>query len=89
MTIPGSIGGIEVAREVRRLGVTTPLVANSGYTETAGLVRATEFGFDASLRKPFSLDGLVKVLTSLKTGTHQVPTQPSLSPGVEPKADPK
>jgi signal transduction histidine kinase len=62
------IDGYEVARQLRARSSNgrIPLVALSGYGQTADLKRAFEAGFDSHLTKPVAVEQLHNVITALK-----------------------
>jgi two-component system, cell cycle sensor histidine kinase and response regulator CckA len=62
LTVPGGIGGREVAAEIRKLSTSVPLFVSSGYSDDPILANPTEFGFSASIAKPFSHSELAKLL---------------------------
>ncbi len=62
LTIPGGLGGKETAAELRRLGHTLPLFVSSGYADDPVMARPEDFGFTASIGKPFAKADLAAVL---------------------------
>jgi CheY-like chemotaxis protein len=58
LTIPGGLGGKEVAEEIRRSDAVTPLFVSSGYTGDPVIADPKAFGFTDSLRKPFTINEL-------------------------------
>ncbi len=64
MTLPGTLGGLEVARAVRADPDLRDvlLIGLSGYGEEEDLARAKEAGFDEYLVKPILLDTVRKAL---------------------------
>ena len=54
LTIPGGIGGREVADEIRKTDVDVPIFVSSGYSEDPIVAHPREFGFSASISKPFT-----------------------------------
>jgi PAS domain S-box-containing protein len=53
LTIPGGIGGKEVAEEIRKLDKSVPIFVSSGYADDPVIANPHEYGFTASLSKPF------------------------------------
>lgn len=53
------LNGFELAAEVRRLGIDTPLIVLSARHETKDKVRALGLGADDYMTKPFDLDELI------------------------------
>jgi PAS domain S-box-containing protein len=64
LTVPGGFGGKEVAAEIRKLDTNIPLFVSSGYSDDPVLANPTEFGFSASIAKPFRHSELATVLGS-------------------------
>ena len=62
LTIPGGLGGKEVAEAIRRVDGQTPLFVASGYAEDEILAHPGEYGFTASISKPFRAADLVAML---------------------------
>jgi len=62
LTIPGGMGGREAIGEIRKLGAETPCFVASGYTEDPVMANPKEYGFTASICKPFSISELAKML---------------------------
>jgi signal transduction histidine kinase/CheY-like chemotaxis protein len=52
-TIPGGMGGIEMIRELRKTDIATPVFVSSGYADNPCMIRPADFGFTASIQKPF------------------------------------
>lgn len=65
LTIPGGMGGREVAAKLRGAGVEVALVVSSGYSTDPVLSDHGTYGFDRAIEKPFRLDDLRRVLQSL------------------------
>lgn len=62
LTIPGGMGGEEAAKEIRKLDADIPLFVSSGYSEDPVMSNPTEYGFTASISKPFRLAELAGML---------------------------
>jgi len=69
LTIPGGMGGKEAIREIRKLnaGAETPAFVASGYTEDPVMANPEEYGFTASIGKPFMTSELAKMLNTYLT----------------------
>ncbi|MBN1128672.1 MAG: PAS domain S-box protein [Chitinispirillaceae bacterium] len=68
LTIPGGMGGKEAIGEIRKWCSKTPVFVASGYAEDPVMSHPTEYGFTASLSKPFKKTELVTMLNRyLKT----------------------
>jgi CheY-like chemotaxis protein len=62
MTIPGGMGGKEATAEIRKLNAEIPVFVASGYADDPVMKNPAEFGFTASLCKPFRMAELAKLL---------------------------
>jgi two-component system, cell cycle sensor histidine kinase and response regulator CckA len=68
LTIPGSMGGKEVVREMRKTDKTTPIIVSSGYSEGPVMSAPHAFGFTAALPKPIRIAELTELLNKHLTG---------------------
>lgn len=62
LTIPGGHGGREVIGEIRKICQETPAFVVSGYADDPVMANPQQFGFNASLCKPFKRVDLEKTL---------------------------
>jgi PAS domain S-box-containing protein len=62
LTIPGGMGGLEAIGEIRKFDDSVPVFVSSGYTEGFAMKNPEEYGFTASLDKPFRKTELVALL---------------------------
>lgn len=62
LTIPGGMGGIQTVEEIRKINTTVPVIIASGYSESPAISNPTNYGFNASLKKPYSKEDLIKIL---------------------------
>ena len=62
LTIPGEMGGKEVAEEIRQIDKEVPLFVASGYAVDPIIARPGEYGFTASISKPFKMADLMEML---------------------------
>jgi two-component system, cell cycle sensor histidine kinase and response regulator CckA len=62
LTIPGGMGGREVAEEIRKLNREIPIFVSSGYAEDPVIANPLNYGITASLSKPFKRVELVEML---------------------------
>jgi len=62
LTIPGGMGGKEAIKEIRKLCSDTPVFVSSGYSEDPIIAHPQEYGFNASIRKPFMIADLAGML---------------------------
>jgi PAS domain S-box-containing protein len=65
LTVPGGMGGKEAASLIRGWQPSLPLIVSSGYAEDPVVASPREYGFSASLRKPFVMSELAKILDEL------------------------
>jgi signal transduction histidine kinase/ActR/RegA family two-component response regulator len=62
LTVPGGMGGKECAVRLRALDLSVPLIVSSGYSDDPVLSEFRKYGFDAVLRKPWTVGQLSQVL---------------------------
>ncbi|MGE5372428.1 MAG: ATP-binding protein [Solirubrobacterales bacterium] len=62
LTVPGGIGGKEAVQEILKMDPTVRTIVFSGYADGAVLANYREYGFNAALCKPFSIEQLGEVL---------------------------
>ncbi len=62
LTIPGRMGGKEAVLEIRKLCSQTPVFVSSGYADDPVMANPREYGFTASICKPFKLDEFSRML---------------------------
>ena len=62
LTVPGGMGGVEAVAEVRTLDKKVPIFVASGYADDPVMKNPTEFGFTASICKPFKKIDLAEML---------------------------
>lgn len=63
LTLPGEAGGVDTGRQIKALSPEAVLLVSSGYSGDPVLARPEEYGFAASLHKPFTLAELAEVLS--------------------------
>lgn len=63
LTVPGSMGGIETVRELRKMDKNIPVFVSSGYADDPVMQYPAEYGFTASISKPFVRKELAKMLS--------------------------
>src|SRR5882724_1639363 len=68
LTVRSGQGGREIVGALRELSPRLAIIACSGYTDDPAMADPTRFGFSGSLRKPFLLSELSKVLADLIAG---------------------
>ena len=62
IVVPGGMGGQEALAVLRPSFPQLRAIAMSGYGEDPVIANPSRFGFDTSLRKPFSRDELMRVV---------------------------
>ncbi len=67
VTIPGGLGGKDLIEGLRKKFPTLPIIVISGYSDDPIINRPQDYGFTASLRKPFIYDELKKLLSKITT----------------------
>ncbi len=65
LTIRGGMGGKEAARRILEFDKDAKLVVASGYSHDPILADYTQYGFRSALAKPFTLNAISEVLSSL------------------------
>jgi PAS domain S-box-containing protein len=65
LTIPGGMGGKEAIEEIRKLDKDVPAIVSSGYSDDPVMSDPGNYGFTASITKPYSLHELVKLLNRI------------------------
>jgi two-component system, cell cycle sensor histidine kinase and response regulator CckA len=56
------MGGIDTAAAIKKIDPLIPLIVSSGYADDAVLANPHQYGFAASLRKPFTQSELMEIL---------------------------
>jgi PAS domain S-box-containing protein len=62
LTIPGGMGGIEAVGEIRKLNKEIPVFVMSGYADNSTMKNPLDYGFTASIPKPFTIAELSEML---------------------------
>ena len=62
LTVPGGMGGIQAVKEVRKLNKEIPVFVISGYADDPVLKNPVNYGFTASISKPFTITELSDML---------------------------
>jgi PAS domain S-box-containing protein len=65
LTIPGGMGGRAVAEPLQRMNPDALLIASSGYSDDPIMADPSQFGFSASLAKPYTRGEMEKLMSSL------------------------
>lgn len=64
LTIPGSMGGVETARQILAFDPAAPLVVSSGYSADPVMANYREYGFCAAIEKPYNVEDIAKIISS-------------------------
>lgn len=62
LTIPGGMGGKEIATAIRAINTVTPIFVASGYVDDSVLANPHNYGITASINKPFTRNDLICML---------------------------
>ncbi len=62
LTIPGGMGGKEAIQRIRALAPHLPVFESSGYADDVAIANPKDYGFTASIRKPFTRSELAEIL---------------------------
>jgi len=63
LTIPGAMGGKEAVQELLKIDPQAKAVVSSGYSNDPIMANCREYGFQATVTKPFQLQELLKVIS--------------------------
>jgi PAS domain S-box-containing protein len=64
LTVPGGMGGMEAVTVIRELNKEIPVFVASGYAENSVMKNPVEYGFTASISKPFNIEELSEMLNT-------------------------
>jgi PAS domain S-box-containing protein len=59
LLVPGDMGGMEVAAEIRKISPDITIVAASGYSDAPAITHPADYGFSGSVCKPFRIAELL------------------------------
>lgn len=62
LTVPGEMGGLEAIALIRKMNLDVPVFVASGYADDPVMRNPSEYGFSASLCKPFKRDELIEMM---------------------------
>jgi CheY-like chemotaxis protein len=68
LTIPGGMGGTETKDALRKIAPSVKIMASSGYSDDPIMSHPKEYGFDASVRKPYDMVELAAALARVMKG---------------------
>ena len=66
LTIPGGMGGVEAARRILDLDPDARLIVSSGYSDDPVMANFIDYGFCASIEKPYKIEDVSRVLLSVQ-----------------------
>jgi PAS domain S-box-containing protein len=64
LTVVGGMGGMEAVTEIRKLNKNIPVFVASGYADNSVMKAPIEYGFTASIAKPFTMSELSEMLNN-------------------------
>ena len=67
LTIPGGMGGKEAVKKIHQVFPDVPVIVSSGYTDDPVMKAPSEYGFVCSIKKPYMINSLSKILTNCIT----------------------
>ncbi len=65
LTVPGGMGGQEAAEKLLRIDPAAKIIVSSGYSNDPAMANYKDYGFCAAVAKPFDLQQLSSVITSV------------------------
>jgi len=66
LTIPGGMGGVEAARQILSIDQEAQLIVSSGYSDDPVMANYSDYGFCASLEKPYNVEEISSILQKTK-----------------------
>jgi CheY-like chemotaxis protein len=65
LTVPEGLGGIDTLRKLREIHPEVKAIASSGYSDDPVIVQPENYGFAASLAKPYNLNEFLNCITNV------------------------
>jgi PAS domain S-box-containing protein len=65
LTIPGGMGGVQAAKKIHQLNPNAKIIVASGYSNDSVISRYKDYGFCASIGKPYGMNDLVETINSV------------------------
>ena len=62
LSLPGSLGGMDVANEIRRIDAQATIIVCSGHSDATEMTHYADYGFSGALEKNFNRDIIKQVL---------------------------
>jgi signal transduction histidine kinase/ActR/RegA family two-component response regulator len=75
LTVPGGMGGKELAVELHKRAPDLPIIVMSGYREDSAIAHFAEHGFAASIKKPFGYQDIESTLAAVLRGRRTAPVE--------------
>lgn len=69
LTIPGEVGGLDVAGNILKLDAEARLIVSSGYADNPVMANYAAYGFTGVMAKPYTLNKISAVLTQILGGS--------------------
>ncbi len=70
LTVPGAMGGLEAAGEIRKVDPSARIIISSGYSNDPVMANHRKYGIDAVVPKPYTIGTLTRTLQSV-VGKHR------------------
>jgi len=67
LTIPGGMGGKEAAQHIIKIDPDARLIVSSGYSTDPIMAEYSDFGFKATLLKPYSIEEIINTIDNVLT----------------------
>ncbi len=67
LTVPGSMGGIELTQKILEVNPNAYIVVSTGYSNASILSNFKKYGFKDYLEKPYTFDNLLKMLENFES----------------------
>ncbi len=68
LTIPGSMGGLEAMKKLKKIDRNAKVIISSGYSEDRAMSKFREYGFCGVVAKPYKVEDLAKVIHNVLNG---------------------
>ncbi len=69
LTVPEGLGGMDTLRKLREINPEVKAIASSGYSDDPVIVQPKNYGFTASLAKPYNLNEFLNCITNVLSGS--------------------
>ena len=71
LTIPGSMGGKEAIKRIKRIDPEAKVIVSSGYSEDQAMSKFSEYGFCGVVAKPYAVEDLARVIHNVLKGVEE------------------